>query len=441
MLYGLEVRFIVRSLLRSKTYTIFSVLTLGGAIGATAAIFSILDAMLLRRLPYEDPDRIVMVWLKNDAQGYLEDVTSYPSYVDFRDSNDTLAALAAYNLQTYHLTGGGEPERLVGANVSPNFFPMLGVAPELGDYLSAETDFVFPDHRIVLSHALWQRRFGGRGSVVGERILLDGTPFIVVGVMPASFRIPEFQDFWTPLALQEDARTARHAFWLFTIGRLKRNVEIEEARADLEVVMRRIEREFFGSEGRMGVVVNRLHDQWVRDIRGGLVLLGAGVASLWLLACTNLAGIGLARGAARDDEIALRRTLGASGRRIVETLVGEGMLVGALAIPFALLLATVLTNAFVATAPAGPAGVPEPSVEPGTWVFAACLSVVSGVLLSLAPAIHASSRELYAQLRRGSGLRASGGSRQRSRRVLVVSEIALALVVLTGSMLLVRSFQ
>jgi putative ABC transport system permease protein len=428
---------LLRSLWRARTYTLVSVATLGIVVGAAAAIFTIFDAVLLEPLPYSDPDRIVMVWIDNRAQGYPEDVTSYPSYLDLRAENDTLQDLAAYAHHVVHLTGDGAPERLAGAEVSASFFPLLGVEPLLGRYIRAEDEFVAPLDEVVLGYGLWNRRFGGDPAAVGRRVLLDGKPYTVVGIMPESFRVPDYHDFWVALAPDGDARTARQSFWLYTIGRLREGVRLEEARADLEVIMARIEEEHFPSTGEMGIVLNRLHDQWVRDVRGALVVLAASVLSLWLIACSNLSGIALARAGARQGELALRQSLGASSGRIASLLLAEGVVIGFLSLPLAGLVATTALKAFESAVESRIAGVPSADWGWNVVLVSGVMALLSGLLFHLAPVIHSSSRDLVSRLKK-SGF--SGASRHRTRRALVVSQIALSLVLLVGALLLVRSF-
>lgn len=429
---------LLRSLWRARTYTLVSIVTLGGVVGLAAAIFTVFDAVLLEPLPYFDPDRIVMVWIDNRAQAYPEDVTSYPSYLDLRRNNETLDELAAYANHVVHLTGDGAPERLVGAEVSASFFALLGVEPLLGRYHWAEEEFEAPIREVVLSFALWNRRFGGDPSTLGRKVLLDGMPYTVVGVMPESFRIPENHDFWLPLAPDEEARSLRQIFWLYTIGRLKEGVRLKEARADLEVIMARIEEEHFPSSGGMGIVVNRLHDQWVRDIRGALVVLAASVASLWLIACSNLSGIALARAGARQAELALRQSLGAGRGRIIRLLLAEGAVIGLLSLPLAALVATATLTLFERAAASDVVGIRGPAPGVNVVLISGLMALLSGLFFNLAPVLHSSSRDLVSRLKK-SGV--SSGSRQRTRRALVVGEVALSLVLLVGALLLVRSFR
>jgi putative ABC transport system permease protein len=429
---------LLRSLWRSRTYTLLSIATLGVVVGAAAAIFTVFDKILLEPLPYFDPDRLVMVWIDNRVQGYPEDVTSYPSYLDLRGANETLEELAAYADHVVHLTGDGAPERLVGAEVSTSFFTVLGVEPLLGRYLWAEDEFDEALSEVVLSFALWNRRFGGDPSTVGQKVLLDGMPYTVVGVMPESFRIPENHDFWMPLAPDEEARTLRQSFWLFTIGRLKRDVSLEEARADLEVIMARIEEEHFPSSGGMGIVVNRLHDQWVREVRGALVVLAVSVACLWLIACSNLSGIALARAGARQGELALRQSLGAGRGRIIGLLLAEGAVIGLLSLPLAAFVAVTILKLFERASAADVVGIGRPALGMNVVLVAGLMALASGLVFNLAPVLHTSSRDLVTRLKK-SGF--SGQSRHKTRRSLVVGEVALSLVLLVGALLLARSFR
>jgi putative ABC transport system permease protein len=406
-------------------------------VGAAAAIFTIFDAVLLEPLPYADPERLVMVWIDNRAQSYPEDVTSYPSFLDLRAENETLEDLAAYAHHVVHITGGGAPERLAGAEVSASFFSLLGVEPLLGRYLRAEDEFDAGLDEVVLSFGLWKGRFGGDPSTIGRKILLDGVPHTVVGIMPGSFRVPENHDFWLPLAPEEEARSARQSFWLYTIGRLREGIRLEEARADLEVIMARIEEEHFPSTGEMGIVVNRLHDQWVRDVRGALVVLAASVACLWLIACSNLSGIALARAGARQGELALRQSLGASSGRIAGMLLAEGVVIGLLSLPLAAVVATTALKAFESAVESRASGVPSADLGWNLLLVSGLMALLSGLFFHLAPVLHTSSRDLVSRLKK-SGF--SGASRHRTRRALVVGEIALSLVLLVGALLLVRSF-
>ena len=316
-----DLRYAWRMLFKEPGFTAVAVIALALGIGANTAIFSIVNAVLLRPLPYTDPGQLVMVWMDNRPGGIKEDIHSFPNYVDYRDGNTTFAAMAGYMNESLNLTGTGEPERILGASATASFFDVMRVPPLLGRAIAPEENVQGNDRVIMLSHGLWQRRFGGERNIIGREIQVDGANRTVIGVMPPDFRFPEKQtDFWVPLAIAPDLQTQRQAYWLTIIGRLKPGVTVEQARPEMEAIAKRMETNFPESNTNMGVNLVSLRDQTVGRVRPALYVLLGAVALVLLIACANVANLLLGRAAAREREFAIRAAMGAGRGQSIRQL-------------------------------------------------------------------------------------------------------------------------
>jgi putative ABC transport system permease protein len=433
-----DVRYALRTLVRTPTFSVVAILTFAVGIGVNAAVFSVVNGVLLRPLPYADPDRITMIWMDNRPQGIREDITSYPNFLDWRRQASSYAHMAAVRSSSFSLTGAGEPERLRGASTSASFFDVMGVGPVIGRVFGVEHETPGRDLVVVLSHGLWQRRFGGVADVIGRTLVLNGRAHEVIGVMPASMRWPADAELWRPLAPDEGLRDARGAFWLPVIGRMKPGVPVEQAQAEMSAIAARLEDAYPAANKGFGAYVVPLHRQLVGGIeRALLVLLGA-VAFVLLIACANLANLMLGRTAARRKELAIRTALGAARTRIVRQIVTESLVLALGGGLIGVALAYWATTSFVAI---GGDAIPRPeaiTLDARVLLFALALATAAALLAGIVPAIQASRGAVVNDLREG-GRQGGATASRRTRQALVTAEVALAFVLLIGAGLLTRT--
>jgi putative ABC transport system permease protein len=426
-------------LIRNPAFTLVAALTLALGIGANAAIFSVMNAVLLRRLPYPEPERLVMLWQDLRAQGGPADEWATPGnffdWVAQRDVFESLATIAGWGPS---LTSGAGPEQLSGAQVSHEYFAVLGIPPLLGRGFLPEEDRPQVPRVTVLSHALWQQRFGGDPGIVGRPIMLSGEPHTVVGVMPPGFRpmVLEAAELWRPLRLTA-SNPSRGAVVLRVIGRLRAGVDRAEAASRLDALARRLETEHprFNTGVRFALVP--LQEQLVRDVRPGLLALAGAVGFVLLIACANVANLLLARASTRTHEIAVRLALGAAPRRIVRQLLTESLMLAGVGAAFGLLLASWGVAALSGLMPGDGSTLRDVPIDVRVVGFTAIATLATGLLFGLAPALQVSRQraELHQGGRGGTG--APGG---RLRGALVVGEVAVTLMLLVGAGLLMRSF-
>ncbi|HKQ91190.1 MAG TPA: ABC transporter permease [Blastocatellia bacterium] len=434
-----DLRYGARMLLKNPGFTLIAVLTLALGIGANTAIFSVINGVLLSALPYPQPEQLAMVWCDNRRQGIPDDITSYPNFVDWRDRNKTFQGMAGMTSGTVHLTGVGEPEEIRAATVSINFFQVIDVAPRLGRGFTAEEERPGSDRVVILSHALWQRRFGGDPGILNKTVSLSGISNTVVGIMPPGFQFPENTDMWRPLAPNDGLRSARFGFFLPVVGRIKPGVTRAQAQADLDVIANQIEQQFPDMAG-YGVNVVPVLEQTVGAIRRTLMILFLAVILVLLIACANVANLLLARAAGRRREVALRAALGAGRWRIVRQLLTENMLLAALGGALGVLLAWWGLRLLVDLSPANIPRLENIRLDGRVLWFTLGLSLLTGLIFGLAPALQTTQLKLSETLNEGGRSGSGGRSARLIRGVLVVVEVALTLVLLVGAGLLIRSF-
>ena len=438
-----DVRYAVRLLVRQPGVTFIAVLTLALGIGANTAIFSAVNAILLRPLPYPDPDRVMTVWEKRPAEGVLDNVVSPADFVDWARMNTTFESMAAMTASAVDLTGDGEPVRLDAGVVTPAFFSALGVPPVLGRAFRPEEGFVGKNRVVVLTHRLWTSRFGSDRAVIGRSLTLNGSPFEVVGVLPPSFEFPdESLDLWIAMPLEGGPQPLARASHQFTVyGRLKPGVSLEQARADMDRVGQLLSQQY--------PEANRNHTTWVipfeerlkGPVKSSLLLLLGAVAFVLLIGCVNVANILLARAAGRRREMAVRSAVGAGRWRLAGQMLTESLVLATAGGMVGLLVAWWAIAALKQLAPGGVPvlGLAHLRLEPRVLAFTAGVSLLTGLVFGILPAWQLASQDVNGSLKDGG--RSPGGVRRQLRVALVVSEVALASLLLVAAGLTLRSFQ
>ena len=447
-----DVTYGFRTLLQNRGFAVTAVLTLALGIGANTAIFSVINGVLFRPLPFRDPGRIVFVW--STGQSMPREPLTPGRMVDFREQMTSLSGFAGISQISMNLTGGGEPERIRASSVSSSFFDVLGAAPMLGEpFRSGRAS----DRDVVLSYGLWVRRFGADRAIVGREITLNGTQRSVVAVMPADFDWPAITgtpglspgpELWMPGTTkdiprmpteQPDIASNRRAGYLRAVARLADGTSIEQARQEAQAIATRLAQQYPQTDAGRGATIVPLEEQFVGHLQRPMLLLFGGVAFVLAIACANIASLLLGRGAARRKEIALRLALGASRARVMRQLLTESTVLAIVSAGAGLLVAWWALQWLVAASPAGLPGIERAGLDARVLAFTVSLSIVTGLLCGVIPALQSSGADVRADLEAGG--RSSDGRRSgRTRDALVAVEIAVALVLLVGAGLLLRSF-
>ena len=444
-----SIRPTLRRLARAPGFTTVSVLTLGLGIAGTTAAFSVVNAVLLRPLPYSDPERLVQLWHSAEGIGMSQIEQSDASYWQYATkATRSFESVASYRNMSATLTGGQDPERVQSAQFTASLIPTLGVRPMLGRNFTEEEDRVGGASVVLISHALWQRRFGGDRAIVGKTIQVDGVTREVVGVMPSGFHFPGTNDeLWTPMQV-DPANLNTGSFNRYAIGRLRPGVTMAAATAEMQPILMRLPEDVPGmmtlrmfEQAKLRVVLHRLQDDVVGDIRPILYTVLGTVAFVLLIACANVANLFLVRAEARSKEVAVRSALGASPGTLARLYLGESLALSAAGAALGVVLAYAALRGLLRLAPDGLPRASEIAIDGASLAVALGVAVITGLFFSAVPFIRAGGAELTPMLRDGTRGSTSGRERQRVRNAFVVAQVALALVLLAGSGLLARSFQ
>jgi predicted permease len=433
-----DVRFGVRTLMRRPGFAAVAVLTLGVGMGATTAIFSLIDSVLLKPLPFYEPDRLTMVWEVRPRFNQPRIEVAPLNYLDWQEQVQAFESLAAYVNGFVNLTGAGTPERLVKAQVTPNLFPMLGVDPLVGRWFVTPEGTPGQTAVAILSYGLWQRRFGADRGIVGRTIQLDGQPHLVVGVMPRGFQFPrEGIQVWTPVDIRAGwGVRSRGTFFLYVVGRLKPNVSVEEANTQLKAVASRLAQAYKENVDSTAFAV-LLQQDLARNARTSFLLLLAAAGLVLLIACANVAGLLVTRGAERDREFAVRTALGGSRLQLLRQLLIEGLLLSAGGAVVGVFLATRTFDVLETLVPDSMRGAVAPALDVRLLTVALTAVLFTGLVFGLVPLRHALTMNLRAPLNTRTTGTAAG--RRRAQAALVAGEVALAVVVLFSTGLMIRT--
>ena len=439
-----DIRYGIRNLLKRPGFTAVAVITLALGIGANTAIFSVVNAVLLRPLPYADAERLIVPWGRRDDTQHSASV-SYPDFVDWQARTQSLEYVAAYNSSgTLLREGDAEPELIVGAAVSADLFPLLKAVPILGRPFTRAEDQPNAPAVIVLGHGLWQRRFNSDPNIVGKQIKIGSTSATVTGVLPEGFKFPaqaSKTEFLRPLASAIGERTQRrHSYSLRVVARLKPGVTVAAAESEMRTIGEQLEQQYPDEGFRLGARFISMHDEITWGSRTPLLVLLGAVGFVLLIACANVANLLLARAAARHKEMAIRAALGAGRLRVVRQLLTESLLLSLLGGTLGLLVAWWGINLLLAASPLEISRLKDVGLNINVLGFTAAVSVLTGVIFGLAPALQASRADLQDGLREGGRNAGGGAARNRVRALLVAVEVALSLVLLVGAGLLGKSF-
>jgi len=451
-----DLRFGTRLVRRDLRFSALVILTLALATGATTAIFSVVNAVLLRRPPFRDSERLAVVWKSNPSQGYPIYFMSPPDFLDFRNQNHVFERLAAFMPQQFVLTGQGEPAQLNGDNISPSLFALLDVQAYAGRVFSENDEDPGHDHVALLSYSFWQRRLGSDPHIIGKSLVLNATPYVVVGIMPRGFDYPPVFNLqgvyyaappqvWVPLDLKSPKlagidTASRGAMILEVLGKLRPHASLAQGQSDLDTINARLEQEYPETNKSWDVRVVLLQTQFTGNVRPALVTLMGAVGLVLLIGCANAANLLLARSVTRQREVAVRLAMGASRLRLMRQLLTESILLAVAGAALGLAFAYGANRVLIGMSPATIPHIGDSSVDAQVLGFTLLVAILTGVTFGLAPALQSTGQKLSEALKEGGRAAAGGFERLRLRNILVILEIMISFVLLVSAGLLLKSF-
>jgi putative ABC transport system permease protein len=434
-----DIRYGLRMLLKYKGFTAVAVIALGLGIGANTAIFSLVNGVLLRPLPFPDAERIIYFDGNNPSAGITESNISFPDFTDWSHQADLFASAAAYWTASANLgADGAEPERVPRAGVTTGFFSVLGVQPFLGRTFVPEEDKPGTTSVAIISHGLWKRRFGSDPAIVGKQVQISSRPITVIGVMPPGFEYPEQTQIWVPSAVNLSEEPRDNRSWS-AIARLKTGIDLKQAQTQVSAIDARLAEQFRETNKGWDVRLWTLHERLVREVKPSLLALLGAVGLVLLIACANVANLLLARSAARQKEIAIRAAMGASRGRVLRQMLTESILLSAIGGIAGLLLSIWLTDLLMSIVPEGAPRPDHVGIDYRVLIFTLSISALTGILFGIVPALQASKLDVTSALKEG-GRSAEGHRRTSARSLLLIGEVALSLMLLVGAGLLIKSF-
>jgi putative ABC transport system permease protein len=434
-----DIRYGFRMLLKHKGFTAVAVLALGLGVGANTAIFSLVNGVLLRPLPFPDAERIVYLEGKNPAAGITDSNISFLDFTDWSKQTDLFKNTAAYWTASANLgADGAEPERVPRAGVTTGFFSVLGVQPILGRAFLPEDDKPGTITTAIISHGLWKRRFGSDPAIVGKQVQISSRPITVVGVMPPGFEYPEQTQIWVTSAVNLSEEPRDNRAWS-AVARLNPGVDVKQTQTRLSAINAQLDKQFHETNKGWDVFVSTLHERLVREIKPSLIALLGAVGLVLLIACANVANLLLARSAARQKEIAIRAAMGASRTRVLRQMLTESVLLSAIGGIAGLVLSLWLTQVLMSMLPEGAPRLEQIGIDYRVLTFALVVSALTGILFGIVPALQASKLDVTSALKEG-GRSGEGQRRTSARSLLLIGEVALSLMLLVGAGLLIKSF-
>jgi len=437
-----DIRYGLRMLQKSPSFTFFAIAILALGIAANSSIFSIADNILVRPLPYRDSNRLVMVWEDASSYGFPKDTPAPGNFADWKSRNQVFEDMAAISGASLDLTGSGNPEDLLGKWATANLFSVLGVIPALGRDFRPEDDIPGAPRVVILSHGLWLRRFGGDPQIIGKEISLNYENYMVIGVMKRGMQFPDREtELWAPSRFTTQQLTNHGSHFLEVIARLKPGVSPKTANANLATVAAQLEKENPDSNTKVGAFAVPLREELAGDIRPAILMLVGAVCFVLLIACANVANLLLSRAAGRRRELAMRLALGATRGRVIQQMLTESILLSLFAGAAGLLLSVWGTKFLATLIPVGLGPMTGSGVDSRVFSFTLAVSLATGILFGIIPASRVSQFQLTFSLKQGGGQSGVGSGGHRLRNALVISEVALAIVLLTGAALLIRSLQ
>ena len=432
-----DLQYAIRQLRKSPGFTTVAVLVLALGLGANASLFTVINAVLLRPLPYPNAGDLVQIWEANQSQGELQGVVSPWNFVDWQKQSATMAELAVYEYESFALITSTAPERMRGVLTSSGFFPVFGVKPLLGRTFSADDDRL-GSHSVILSYGAWQRRFQGDSNIAGKPITLNGEAYTVIGVMPATFQFPGATiEIWSTPAYDLNKRN-RRSHYLYAVGRIRKGVTLGRAQAEMTTIASRLEQQYPDSNRGRTINLVPLQEQMIGSYRPALLLLWGAVALVLLIGCANIAHLLLARSASRQREFAIRAAMGAGRSRLIRQLLTESAILAGAGGLLGLALSTAGIRLLIAGGARFAPLIEGVHIDGQVLAFTSAASLCTAIIFGLLPALHASRVDLAAAAKQ-SGWEASSGGSYRLRSVLVVSESALSVMLLIGAGLLIQS--